>query len=183
MPLNQFQSELMDTLALTRQLGRSHKTSGEAHLKFQLNQQTPAVFSMKHVQEVLVLPVHRLTPMPNMLPCMLGLMNRRSRVLWLVDLAQLLGISRLNVATRHYNMIIIRVGHLSLGLVVHQVEGMTWLQKDTIQSPLGQTTAGLVPYLQGCVLQEKEILLVLDAEAIAQSPALRNPGAIATETF
>jgi Chemotaxis signal transduction protein len=40
------------------------------------------------------------------------------------------------------------------------------LTPELIQSPINQVSSGLIPYLRGCVLQEKEILLVLDAEAI-----------------
>jgi len=49
------------------------------------------MFGMKQVQKVLVLLPKRLAPMPNMPACILGLTNRRSRVLWVADLANLLG--------------------------------------------------------------------------------------------
>jgi len=128
----------------------------------------------------LILPSRRLTPMPNMPAPMMGLMNRRSRVIWVVDLAQLLGLSMLDASsTQQYMLILIQVGAVPLGLAVHQVEGITRLKPDAIQSPVGQVTSALVPYLRGCVLQQQsqkqEILLVLDGEAIAHSPILRNP--------
>jgi positive phototaxis protein PixI len=158
---------------------RLHKQAGDAYLKFHLNRQTPAVFAMRYVQEALVLPARRLTPMPNMPAPMMGLMNRRSRVIWVVDLAQLLGLSVLDTtSTQQYTLILIQVGSVPLGLAVHQVEGITRLEADAIQSPIGQVTASLVPYLRGCILQQgeqkKEILLVLEGEAIVQSPVLRN---------
>lgn len=135
---------------------------------------------MRHVQEAMILPSRRLTPMPNMPAPMMGLMNRRSRVIWVIDLAQLLGISMLDASsTQHYTLILIQVGSVPLGLAVHQVEGAMRLEPSAIQSPIGQVTTALVPYLRGCVLQQqaqqKEIILVLDGEAITQSPILRNP--------
>lgn len=159
---------------------QSQKIPGEAYLKFHVNRQIPAVFSMRYVQEALILPSRRLTPMPNMPAPMMGLMNRRSRVIWVIDLAQLLGLSVLDASsTQQYMLILIQVGSIPLGLAVHQVEGMTRLEANAIQSPVGQVTASLVPYLRGCVLQQQsekqEILLVLDGEAIAHSPILRNP--------
>ncbi|NER78370.1 MAG: purine-binding chemotaxis protein CheW [Leptolyngbya sp. SIO1D8] len=153
----------------------SQKRTGEAYLKFHLGHQSyPAVFSMQHVQEVFTLSSQQLTPMPNMPPCMLGLMNHRSRVVWVVDLALLLEINRLDITAQQYNLIVIQVGKLKLALAVPHIEGMTWLEKEHIQSPLGQTVPGLVPYLRGCILQQKEVLLVLDAAAISQASILRN---------
>jgi positive phototaxis protein PixI len=172
----------MNTSALALHPQRSRKVSGDPYLKFHINSQTPIVFSMRHVQEALILPSRRLTPMPNMPPCMVGLMNRRSRVLWVVDLAQLLGLSTSHSLMQQYNfqynLVIVQVGLVPLGLVVQQVEGITWIQSDAIQSPIGQVSSALIPYLRGCILQQQEqrqeIVLVLDAEAIVQSPALQN---------
>ncbi|MEO1558895.1 MAG: chemotaxis protein CheW, partial [Cyanobacteria bacterium J06632_19] len=45
---------------------------------------------------------------------------------------------------------------------------------DEIGSPIGQVASSLVPYLRGCIVQEKEILLVLDAHAIVHSSNLRS---------
>jgi positive phototaxis protein PixI len=153
---------------------RQQKAVGDAYLKFRLGQQTPAVFSMKHVQEALILPVHRLTPMPNMPACMLGLMNRRSRVMWVIDLAQLLGLPVLDTSTRQYSLVIVRVGSIPLGLGVQKVEGVAWLTAESVQPPPGQAPSSLLPYLRGCVVQQKEILLVLNAEAVVQSSVLHS---------
>ncbi|MEL7227604.1 MAG: chemotaxis protein CheW, partial [Cyanobacteria bacterium J06576_12] len=84
-------------------------TAGAACLSFQLNDQTPAIFSMHQVQEVIVLPAQQITPMPNMPPCVLGLSTRRSRVMWLVDLAHMLLSTPLPSNIRNYNVVIIRV--------------------------------------------------------------------------
>lgn len=158
---------------------RSTKPVGDAYLKFRLNAHTAAVFPMRSVQEAIVLPLRRLSPMPNMPAAMMGLMNRRSRVIWVIDLAQLLEVSTLDANAQQYTIILIQVGAVPLGLAVHQVEGMVRLQTDEIQSPIGQISAALVPYLRGCALQQQdqksEILMILDAEAIVQAPILRSP--------
>lgn len=125
-----------------------------------------------------MLSTRRLTPMPNMPNAMMGLMNRRSRVIWVVDLAQLLELSTLDFNVQQYTVILIQIGSVPLGLAVHQVEGMIRLEADQIQSPVGQVSTALVPYLRGCALQQQEqkqeILLVLDAEAVIQAPILRS---------
>ncbi|HBB33129.1 MAG TPA: chemotaxis protein CheW [Cyanobacteria bacterium UBA8803] len=155
-----------NALALIPTKSLPGKNQGDAYLKFQFGQQTPAVLSMNQAQEVIVLPTSRLTAMPNMPAYVLGLMNRRSRVLWAIDLGRMLGLNGIETNVQQYNAVIIRSGSASLGLIVDAVEGVVRFTPDTIQAPNGQVSAALVPYLRGCTLQEKEILLVLDAEAI-----------------
>jgi positive phototaxis protein PixI len=161
------------------QTARSRKVAGDAFLRFELYPQTSAVFPMRHVQEAMVLPARRLTPMPNMPACMLGLMNRRSRVIWVVDLARMLGLAALDTNVQQYNLVITQVGAVTLGLAVQRVEGITWIESNQIQSPIGQIIPSLVPYLRGCAIhsqdQTKTLLMVLDAEAVTQSSILRNP--------
>lgn len=164
----------METPILPPQLNQLHKTLGDTYLRFQLEQQTPAILSMEYAQEVLIVPVGRITPMPNMPKCVLGLLNRRNRVLWVVDLAQMLKLQPLDTNTQQYNMAIIRVGKVPLGLVVQEIKGVTRFTSDCIQSPSGLVTSNLMPYIDGCILQNKEIFLVLNAEAILHSPILHS---------
>ncbi len=150
------------------------KNLGDAYLKFQFGKHSPAVLSMSQAQEVFVLPVGRLTAMPNMPSYVMGLLNRRSKVLWVIDLAKMLGLPGIETNVQHYNSVIINSGSLSLGVIVQAVEGVVRLTPESIQPPLGQVSSGLVPYLRGCVLLDTEILLVLDAETIMRSPLLHN---------
>jgi twitching motility protein PilI len=165
----------MNSSALTRSFSPSHRTQGDAYLKFQLTPEIWAVLAMEHVQEVLSLPAHRLTPMPNLSAWVLGLINWRSRILWVIDLAQLLAVSRLEANCQQYSLLLIRVGEIALGLAVGQMGNITSLPATDIQAPPADIGPGLVPYLQGCVLQEQDILLVLEAKAIAQSSTLQCP--------
>ncbi|MFN6531355.1 chemotaxis protein CheW [Nostoc sp. ChiSLP03a] len=146
----------------------------DSYLKFQLNQQTTAVLSMKHAQEAVVLPIEAVTSMPNMPACILGLMNWRSRIIWAVDLPRMLNLEALDHKLWQYNAIVIKVESLILGLVVQEIKGTTKFMPDDIRSPIGQVTSSLVPYLRGCVVQQEETLLVLDAQAIVDSSILRS---------
>lgn len=147
------------------------KNSGEKYLKFHLEQQTPAILAMEYVQEVLILPYRRITPMPNMPECVLGLLNRRSRVLWVLDLAQLLGLQPISPSVQYNNVVIIKARQITLGLLVQEVKGVTYFAPNLMQAPTELITSALIPYLHGCVVQE-ETLLVLSAEAIVFSPTL-----------
>lgn len=162
----------MHTSVLVPRSARPQKVLGDAYLKFQIDKSVSAALLMKQVQEVLVLQSFRLTPMPNMPTCVLGLMNRRSHVLWVVDLAQMMGFGCLDPNTQQHNIAIARIGKAALGIAVHQVEGMGWLSSDEIQPAPNHLPAEMLSYLRGCVLQDQQVRLVIDAEAILQSPML-----------
>ncbi|MCM0593110.1 MAG: chemotaxis protein CheW [Gloeotrichia echinulata IR180] len=147
---------------------------GDGYLRFQLNQQTAAVLSMRHTQEAIIVPVDAVTSMPNMPNCILGLTNWRSRIIWVIDLPRMLNLEFIDHRLRQYNVIVLRVESMLLGLVVQEIKGTTKFIADEIRSPVGQVASSLVPYLRGCIVQEKEILLVLDAQAIVQSSILQS---------
>ncbi|MDX2240099.1 MAG: chemotaxis protein CheW [Leptolyngbyaceae cyanobacterium bins.302] len=151
---------------------RAEHPPGDPYLRFQLADGVMAILSMQQVQEVHTLPAHRLTPMPNLARCVLGLMNRRSQVIWVIDLAQLLDIASLSTNYQHYSIVIVRVGDLVLALAVSSIQGFFWLPATSIHPIQGQLSPTLKRYLQGCAIQEQEVLLVLDAEAILHSTAL-----------
>ncbi|MFO5491957.1 MAG: chemotaxis protein CheW [Cuspidothrix sp.] len=150
-----------------------HTNKEDSYLKFQLNQQTGAVLSISHTQEAIVTPVTSVTAIPNMPSCVLGLMNWRSHIIWIVDLPKMFNLESLDYRLRQYNIIVIQMKSMILGVVVQEIQGTTKFTVDDICSPVGQVASSLVPYLCGCIVQQEEILLVLDAVHILQSEILR----------
>jgi positive phototaxis protein PixI len=163
----------MNITTLNLQADQSQKSIGQAYLKLQLDSKTQAALPMEGAQEVIIVPIDRLTFMPNMPSCVLGLLNQRSRVFWVVDLPQLLEMQPLPSDAQQYNIAIVRVGNVALALAVFAVKGVTRFFNEAIQSPIGTVAPGLTPYLRGLVPQEREILLVLDPEAILNSKVLQ----------
>jgi positive phototaxis protein PixI len=159
----------MQTSALTLIKDRSQNPIGAAYLKFEIGQGISVMFGMKQVQEVLVLPPQRLTPMPNMPACILGLTNRRSHVLWVADLAKLLEIGVLDSSPQQYDLVILKSIAGAIAVAVKRVDGILWVPPETVQPTPGHIAVSLIPYLRGCVLQGQELVLVLDAELILQS--------------
>lgn len=151
---------------------RPERPAGDPFLRFQLAEGVNAILAMQQVQEVHTLPGDRLTPLPNMPACVLGLMNRRSRVLWVIDLAHLMGIANLGNNHQQYNLVIVRVGELALALAVQQIGGFFWMPPEMIQPPHSQFSPLLQTHLQGCAVHEQDVLLVLSAEAILHSSLL-----------
>lgn len=158
----------MDNSAVVPEINQEDRL-GDSYLRFHLEKHTPAVLSMEYTQEVLIVPVRRITPMPNMAECVLGLLNWRNRVLWVIDLGQMLKFQPQGTTAQQYQMIIIKVGQAPLGLVVQEVKGVTQFTLDCIQSPLGLVTSDLMSYLNGCIHHSSELLLVLSAEAIVKN--------------
>ncbi|NET51214.1 MAG: chemotaxis protein CheW, partial [Merismopedia sp. SIO2A8] len=109
-------------------------------------------------------------------PYMLGLINRRGKVMWVLDLSQMLGLKCMEFIPRNYSALVIKVGTFLSALAVHQIDGISRIDKNTIGMVPNYISATLVPYLEGCVLQDKSVSLVLDIEAIAHSSLLQlNP--------
>lgn len=147
---------------------------GDIYVRFQIDVHTPAILSMELVQEVLIIPVARITLMPNMPECILGLLNRRNRVLWVIDLAQMLNLQPVDANAQQYHVIIIRVEQVSLALIVQEVKGVTRFTPDCIQSTVELDASNITPYINGYILQQQETLLVMNAEAIRHSSILRS---------
>ena len=144
----------------------SEKKLGEPYLKIQLDAQTLALLPLKETQEVIVIPSRRITPIPNMPSYVLGLLNQRNRVFWMVDLAKLLGLISVSEYVQQYNVAIIRANDVPLGLLIQDIKGVFRFNLDEIQSPLGVVSSNLIPYLRGSVIEDNKILFVLDTEAI-----------------
>jgi positive phototaxis protein PixI len=148
----------------------------EPYLKVQLTDRRAALLPMGQAQEAIAIPSDRITPVPNMPSCVLGLLNQRSRVFWAIDLPRLLDLSDQPFNGQQYNLVIVKSGNNPgnslLGLVVPKVQGILRFNAEEIYSPDGEAPSSLVSYLQGYFTQAEETLWVLDTEAIIHSPTL-----------
>lgn len=144
---------------------------GDLYLQLQIDPETPGVLIMQSVQEVLMLPADRLTIMPGMPACVMGLINRRSHIHWVIDLAHLLQLQPLVPSQPQHTVIMLKAGTGLLAIAVAGVQGSVRLSADRIQST-HSSTLGLGNYSQGYVLLQDQIAQVLNAEAIVKAPML-----------
>ena len=151
---------------------RSTRTTGEMFLRFQLDSQTSAVVPMLQTQEAIVLPAGRVSVIPNLPSPVLGLFNRRNTLLWLVDLPQLLGLEPIDRHAHSYDIALLKVNQIPLAVAVRSIQGVIRFALEQIQSPIGSFNPAFTPYLRGWILQERELILVLDPEAIIQNKVL-----------
>jgi positive phototaxis protein PixI len=141
-------------------------------LRFQLDSQTCAVVPMLQTQEAIVLPAGRVSVIPNLPSSVLGLFNRRSSLLWLVDLPQILGLEPIDRHTHSYDVVLLKVGQTPLAVAVRSIQGVVRFAHEQIESPMGSFNPAFTPYLRGWMLQEQELVLVLDPEAIINDRSL-----------
>ena len=109
---------------------------------------------------------------PNLPSPVLGLFNRRNTLLWLVDLPQLLGLEPIDRHAHSYDIALLKVNQIPLAVAVRSIQGVIRFAPEQIQSPIGSFNPAFTPYLRGWILQERELILVLDPEAIIQNKVL-----------
>lgn len=167
---------------LLPQLFQSSQLTGQPYLRFIVAGGIGALLSMEHVQESLIVEAEQITPIPNMARSVLGLMNSRDQVFCVVNLPQLLGYPDIAGSQRRYRVIVVRVPRSDyqrsgkeealLGLAVPQIQGVTRLQEEQLQTEISICPANLSPYVTATCQQEQHTLYLLHPPFLAKAPAL-----------
>lgn len=161
-------------MTITAPTQRATATTGDMFLKFQLDAQTCAVVPMLQTQEAIVLPSGRVSVIPNLPAPVLGLFNRRSSLLWLVDLPEILGLEPIDRHVHSFDVVLLKVGQIPLAVAVKSIQGVVRFAQEEIESPIGSFNPAFTPYLSGWIVQAKELILVLEPEAIINAEVLTN---------
>ena len=165
----------MSNLTIELREEQAQAIAGLPYLSLQLNRDVTAAVQLKYTRETLVLPTERLTQIPNVHPCLMGLIEQRSNVFWVLDLPQFLGFAPIDATAIDLHIAILQIDNAFLGLGVNRIGRVVRFTEDEIVSPLEfpktKIAIEAVPFLRGCVAQSEasnEYLYVLDAEAIAR---------------
>jgi len=151
---------------------RVSEVSGSPYLRLQLEPHVSVAIALPLVQETFVAAVDRLTSMPNVHACLIGLIEHRSSIFWTLDLPQLLGFTPLDSASIDYNIAVLQVRGELLGLAIRRIGQVVHFTDEAIRSPLDRNLpATLTPFLRGVLPssddQSDGKIYVLDAESIA----------------
>ncbi|MBD0346882.1 MAG: purine-binding chemotaxis protein CheW [Coleofasciculus sp. Co-bin14] len=158
-------------------------SSGEndQFLRFHLFPNTTALLPVQQLTEVLTISRDQIVPIFQMPPWVMGVYNWRGEILWMVDLAHLVGLTpwpQQPISASSYTAVVLQarskqaqspsVKSQMLGLVVSRVEDIEWCDLDAMQSPPASTvTPELVPFLRGYWLKSNgEMLMHIDGQAI-----------------
>ena len=112
-------------------------------LRFKLQPNFTVLIEVELVTEVVNISIDRVVPMPHLPPTVLGVYNWRGEILWIVDLAMLIGVAG---SRQHYQnpqpIIILSSGtsnedrqRKTIGFVVDEIEEIESGKLDLIQSP------------------------------------------------
>jgi positive phototaxis protein PixI len=142
------------------------KKLGAAYLRLQIAPNAVAAVAMQAARAALVVNVDRLTPLPNMPSYVIGLLAHRSRVLWALDLAKILGYPPVDLRRSKVNIVLLEIDRQVVAFAVPEISGVLRFMPEEIISPLANFSSELVPYLQGWLPYEGETLLILSARAL-----------------
>jgi chemotaxis signal transduction protein len=149
-------------------------TAAVTCLKFAIDIQSIGLLESEFVQEVITIRSSHIIPVPNKPSCILGILSRRRRVYWGVDLAMLLGMQPLNPNISLYEVILISMQQLSLALVVPQIMGVVNIPHEHISNDITLMPATLKSYLKGYARERENIAYLLKAESILRSNILHS---------
>ena len=160
-------------------LAASPPTQVKQFLRFYLHPDTKVMLPVGQITEVLQLQLAQIVPIPQMPSWVMGVYNWRGEILWMVDLAHLLGLEPWyhNQVVRRHTAIVLspdresgeRSDNICLGLIVSRIEDLEACDIGQIQSSLNlQVSTQLGSFLRGYWLKpEGEMILALDGKAIA----------------
>jgi purine-binding chemotaxis protein CheW len=123
---------------------------GDLYLRFFVESGDEFALPAMGIREVLSLVPNQITPVPNVSPLLMGVLNFRGQVIWASDVGQFLGsVKLLNTERAEISIIVIESQDLMVGLAVAQVRGMEWLSLDTLVPPSSSVIDSVSPFLKG----------------------------------
>jgi positive phototaxis protein PixI len=156
----------MNVAEIIQQGVEEQKKLGTAYLRLQIAPDTTAAVAMQAARAALVVNVDRITPLPNMPSYVIGLLAHRSRVLWTLDLAKILGFPAVDLRRSKVSVILLEIDRQVVAFAVPEISGVLRFMPEEIISPLANFSSNLVPYLQGWLPYDGETLLILSARAL-----------------
>jgi purine-binding chemotaxis protein CheW len=105
------------------------------------------------------------TRLPHVPHYVAGVVNLRGTVLPVVDLAARLGWQATEPTPRHA-IIVTQVNGQARGLIVDSVSDIVTISQDDLQPPLAPTGDAIVPYLEGLVAVDDQMVMVLNLASI-----------------
>ena len=119
-------------------------TTRQQFLRFQLQPGVMALMEIDLVTELVNIPSDRIVPMPHLPPAVMGIYNWRGEILWIVNLATLIGANRPAGRIRSLQPTIILGSSVTpedrlqktVGLVVDELDEIEWFDLNLIQSPV-----------------------------------------------
>ena len=155
-----------------QELFQGKSASGDPYIKFQLTSEITALLSMKQVQATSIVEAALMTPLPNMPPAVVGIINSGDLVFCVFDLAQLLSLPSSLVNPRQYQIIVLQTtdqNPIQLALAVRGLQGIMRLTTEQIQSSQDGVSDKIAAYVSGVVTAENTATPVLEFDRILKT--------------
>ena len=144
---------------------------GDLFLRFFIESGQEFALPAQGIREVLALAPDQITPVPNVSPVLVGVLNLRGQVIWVTDIGQFLGHTKpLDTDCPEISIIAIESQDITVGLAVDKVMDMDWLDADQL-TPSLSASDNMAPFLKGewAIGKSNRHLRLLDPEAILRS--------------
>jgi purine-binding chemotaxis protein CheW len=133
--------------------------------RFELHGENYA-FESRYIREIV--PVNHVTPLPCVPDFVAGIMNLRGRILSLLHLDKLLGLTTTASKTMQ-QVIILSNATMEFGVLIEQINGVALLPLTQIQNSLPTLSHNAQRYLRGLTADHQ---ILLDAQLLLNDPAL-----------
>ena len=141
-------------------------------LQFQLSNNDYALLEAELVTEIITISPTEILPVPQMIYSILGIYSWRSEMLWILDLANLVGyppaLDTAEVELDNFIVLIIQLKGQSLGLIVPKVDNIVQLELTELKSASKELfSEDILSFLSGYFTDNSNnIIMLMDAEKI-----------------
>lgn len=146
----------------------------QSFLRFRLDRTQSMLLAVEEIAAVLAISIVDILPVPQMNACVLGMSNWRGESLWLIDLAQQLGLKSIAQQAQRLTTIseiVVQSGSKFLGLVVSEIHEIEEHNPETLLHSFPDLFPQPVSsFIQGYFRHDRSI--VLNASAVMQDPCL-----------
>ena len=163
---------------LLPQLFTVTSAEGTPFLRAQLSQEMTIALPMHCVEEVSLISNDMITPMPNMPDSVLGLVQAKGHIFWLVDLAKIIGLRTQPDRSKRHEMIMVNTQKLSpeihisnpnsmapdlfLGFSVQRVKGTIRLQPEDLTRLEEDSVSLSNTCLERTIVKNGELISILN---------------------
>lgn len=127
------------------------------------------LFAVEVINVKEVIPLPRVTPVPNVDACILGVFNLRGQIYSILDLRVLLHLERSEITEKNF-IVLLEWHDFQFGVVVDRVLDVTKLDTAKIQIPTRELSPQYIHLLNGYYEHETMgVIYLLDLPALLQS--------------
>lgn len=146
------------------------------YFHIQLQPNTELLIPLEHTGGAIALPVEQICPIPGIPPAVLGVVNQRGKLLWVIQLSSLLGLGQSNTSLRaQYNLTLLVLSATSrttgeqesrqIGCVVSTLKEIIFLDSKQFK-PVAAKSPIFGSFLSGMAQIDRSLVSVLNVNAV-----------------